>query len=262
MAALVKLLGETIHAFELMFFRALIGFLVFAPWLLVRDGFSVIRTTRPGLHAWRGFVGACGNFCFFYAITHMVLADAMALQFSRPLFMIVLAFLFLGEVAGKRRSGIALVGFVGILVMLRPFGGGFDPDGLVAASGALFGGLVVIAIKKLAATEPTRRIVFYYAFYTTLFSAPAAAMVWVWPSVPELAILVLVGCLGIAGQALVTHGFAAGEATITVPFDYMRIVYSAVIGFVFFAEAPTAWSVAGATLIIGSNLLLLRPERK
>jgi drug/metabolite transporter (DMT)-like permease len=258
MAVFVKILGEQFHAAQLMFCRAAIGFLIFAPWLLMRDGVNVIRTARPGMHLMRGFWGACGNYCFFFAITHLVLADAMALQFSRPLFMIILAFLFLGEVAGARRIGVTLAGFAGILIMLRPFGGGFDPDGLVAVAGAVFGGLVVISIKKLASTEPTRRIIFYYAFYTTLFSAIPAAYFWIMPSWPEVGVLVLIGFLGIIGQSCITHGFTMGDATVTVPFDYMRIVYSGIFGLLLFAEIPSWWSVAGAALIVGSNLYLLR----
>lgn len=258
MAVFVKILGERLHAAQLMFSRALIGFLIFAPWLLMRDGVAVIRTTRPGMHLMRGFWGACGNYCFFFAITHLVLADAMALQFSRPLFMIILAFLFLGEVAGARRIGVTLAGFAGILIMLRPFDGGFDPNGLVAVAGALFGGMVVISIKKLATTEPTRRIIFYYAFYTALFSAVPAAYFWVMPTWNEFWVLILIGFLGILGQSCITHGFTLGEATVTVPFDYMRIVYSAVFGLLLFAEVPSLWSVAGAALIVGSNLYLMR----
>lgn len=258
MAVFVKILGHRLHSAELMFWRASIGFLIFAPGLVLRDGLDVIRTKRPFMHLMRGFWGAAGNLCFFYAITHLVLADAMALQFSRPLFMILLAFLFLGEVAGKRRIAVTVVGFVGILIMLRPFGGGFDPDAIVAVAGALFGGLVVITIKKLSSTEPTRRIVFYYALYTTLFSAIPAAYVWITPTWAEFSILLLIGALGITGQSSITHGFTLAEATVTVPFDYMRIVYSAIFGIVLFAEIPTWWSVAGATLIVGSNLYLLR----
>lgn len=258
MAVFVKILGQRLHPAELMFCRALIGFLIFAPWLVAKDGIDVIRTTRPGMHLQRGFWGACGNFCFFYAITHLVLADAMALQFSRPLFMILLAFLFLGEVAGARRVAVTVAGFVGIVVMLRPFGGGFDPDGIVAVAGALFGGMVVICIKKLSATEPTRRIVFYYAFYTTLFSAIPAWYVWITPTWPELQMLLLIGLLGILGQSCITHGFTLGEATVTVPFDYMRIVYSAIFGILLFAEVPSWWSVGGAVLIVASNLSLMK----
>lgn len=258
MAVFVKILGERLHSAELMFCRALIGFLIFAPWLLMRDGIGVIRTARPGMHLMRGFWGACGNYCFFFAITHLVLADAMALQFSRPLFMIILAFLFLGEVAGARRIGVTLAGFAGILIMLRPFGGGFDPNGLVAVAGAVFGGMVVISIKKLATTEPTRRIIFYYALYTTLFSAIPAAYFWITPTWDEVWVLILIGFLGILGQSCITHGFTLGDATVTVPFDYMRIVYSALFGILLFAEIPSWWSIAGATLIVASNLYLLR----
>ncbi|PPR11821.1 MAG: Riboflavin transporter [Alphaproteobacteria bacterium MarineAlpha11_Bin1] len=258
MAVFVKILGDRMSAAQLMFCRALVGFLLFAPWLMVTGGFDIIRTKRPFLHLQRGFWGACGNFCFFYSITHLVLADAMALQFSRPLFMILLAFVFLGEVAGKHRVAITCFGFVGILVMLRPFGGGFDPDGLVAVAGALFGGMVVICIKKLSSTEPTRRIIFYYALYMMLFSSIPAAVFWVHPTWNEVWLLVLVGFLGIVGQSCITHGFTLGEATITVPFDYMRIVYSAIFGIFLFSEIPSWWSLAGAILIVGSNLYLVK----
>lgn len=258
MAVFVKILGQRLHPAQLMFCRAFIGFLIFAPWLLMQGGLGMLRTARPAMHLQRGFWGACGNYCFFYAVTHLVLADAMALQFSRPLFMIVLAFLFLGEVAGARRITVTLAGFAGILVMLRPFGGGFDPDGVVAVAGALFGGLVVICIKKLASTEPTRRIVFYYAFYTALFSAVPAAYFWIDPTGPEWSMLALIGLIGILGQSCLTHGFTLGEATVTVPFDYMRIVYSGIFGILLFAEIPSWWSVAGAALIVGSNLYLMR----
>ena len=249
MAVFVKILGERMSAAQLMFCRALAGFLIFAPWLLATGGFDVIRTQRPLMHLQRGFWGACGNFCFFYAITHLVLADAMSLQFSRPLFMILLAFLFLGEVAGRGRIAVTIIGFVGILIMLRPFGGGFDPDGIVAVTGAVFGGMVVICIKKLGTTERTRRIIFYYALYMMLFSAIPAAFFWTDPTWGEVWVLVLIGFLGIVGQSCITHGFTLGEATITVPFDYMRIVYSAIFGILLFAEIPSWWSVAGAASV-------------
>lgn len=258
MAVFVKILGERLHTAQLMFSRALIGFLIFAPLLIAKDGIDVIRTKRPGMHFQRGFWGACGNYCFFFGITHLVLADAMALQFSRPLFMILLAFLFLGEVAGRQRIAVTFAGFCGILIMLQPFSGGFDPNGIVAVAGAVFGGMVVISIKKLGTTEPTRRIIFYYAFYTTLFSAIPAYLYWIPPTWEEVPVLVLIGILGIMGQSCITHGFTLGEATVTVPFDYMRIVYSAIFGVLLFAEVPSWWSIVGATLIVGSNLYLLK----
>lgn len=261
MATLVKHLGERLPAMEIFFFRSLIGFfLVLA--VLWRDPFEPLRTKRPGMHFVRGATGAIGNACFFWTLTHMLLADAMALQFSRPLFMIPLAMIFLGEVARRRRTGVALAGFLGIVIYARPFTEGFEPGVFVGALGALTGGLVVICIKRLQTTEPTRVIMFYYAFWNALIAAVPAAIWWVTPGAYELAILVVIGFLGISGQSLITHGLSQGEATVLVPLDYSRIVYSAVIGYLLFNEIPGPWSFAGMALIVAASLYLVLTEKR
>lgn len=261
MSTLVKELGQRLDSFQILFVRALFGFLVVAP-LLMRNGFHAIRTERAGLHLFRGGIGALGNFCFFFALTHMVLADAMAIQFSRPLFTIVLAYLFLGEVVGWRRATITMIGFAGILLITRPFTEGFEPVALIAALGALLGTGVVIAIKKLARSEKTMVIMFYYAMWTTIFSAIPAALVWQQPSWHDVGLLSLVGILGIAGQTAVTHGISLGDITFVVPFDYLRVVFAVIFGIALFAEIPTLWSISGTAIIIGSNLYLLRRGAK
>jgi drug/metabolite transporter (DMT)-like permease len=261
MATLVKYLGKDLPAMEILFFRSAVGFLFVLP-LFVRDPFEALRTKRPGMHLVRGAVGAVGNACFFWTITHMLLADAMALQFSRPLFMIPLAMVLLGEFADWRRIGVAVVGFAGILLYARPFGGGFEPSALIGALGALAGGLVVVCIKRLATTEPTRVIMFYYAFWNAVFALVPTLFLWVTPSLPELALLVLVGFLGIGGQGLITHGLSMGEATVLVPLDYSRIVYSAIFGYLLFSEVPGPWSFAGMALIVACSLYLVLTEKR
>jgi drug/metabolite transporter (DMT)-like permease len=261
MATLVKHLGEHIPAMEIFFFRSLIGFfLVLA--VCWRDPFEALRTKRPGMHFVRGAVGAIGNACFFWTLTHMLLADAMSLQFSRPLFMIPLAMIFLGEVAGWRRTGVSLAGFCGILLYARPFTAGFDPGVFVGALGALVGGLVVICIKRLQTTERTRVIMFYYAFWNAVLAAVPAAIWWVTPNAYELAVLAAVGFLGISGQALITHGLSQGEATVLVPLDYSRIVYAAIVGYLVFNEIPGPWSFAGMAVIVACSLYLVLTEKK
>jgi hypothetical protein len=141
------------------------------------------------MHAVRGVIGTLGNICFFWTLTHMLLADAMALQFSRPLFMIPIALVFLGEIAGLRRIAITLVGFAGIALYARPFTEGFDPGAFIGAAGALFGALVVVCIKRLSTTEPTRTIMFYYAISNALFSLIPTLWLWVTPNWVELAML-------------------------------------------------------------------------
>jgi drug/metabolite transporter (DMT)-like permease len=120
---------------------------------------------------------------------------------------------------------------------------------------------VVVCVKRLSTTEPTRTIMFYYAFWTTVFAILPAAWVWIWPTWTELVLLVAIGLLGISGQACITHGLTHGEATALVPLDYSRILYSAIIGYVLFAEVPSIFSIAGMVLIVGSSLYLVLTER-
>ena len=261
MATVVKHLGTELPAMEILFFRSAIGLLFVLP-LFARNPLEPFRTKRPGMHLLRGAVGAVGNACFFWTITHMLLADAMALQFSRPLFMIPLAVFLLGETVGLRRTAVAAVGFAGIMLYARPFTGGFEPDAFVGALGALAGGLVVICIKRLATTEPTRVIMFYYALWNALFALIPAALFWVTPTLPQLALLTVVGILGIGGQSLITHGLTMGEATVLVPLDYSRIIYSAALGYLLFNEIPGPWSFAGMALIVACSLYLVLTEKR
>jgi len=261
MATLVKHLGTQLPAMEILFFRSFIGFCFVLPWF-IRDPIEPLRTKRFGMHLTRGAIGAVGNACFFWTLTHLLLADAMALQFSRPLFTLPLALLLLGEIAGWRRSIVTVVGFLGILLYARPFTAGFEPGALVGAAGALAGGLVVICIKRLATSEPTRVIMFYYAFWNAVFALIPAALLWVTPTWPQLVLLIIIGFLGIAGQGMITHGLTQGEATVLVPLDYSRVVYAALLGYLLFGEMPGPWSFAGMALIVASSLYLVLTEKK
>lgn len=261
MASIAKLLGSRLPAFELLFFRSGIGFLFMLP-LFWRNPLEPFRTKRLGMHLVRGMLGSAGNFCFFWTITHMLLADSMALQFSRPLWTIPLAFFFLGEISNTRRTMVSIIGFVGVWMYARPFTEGFDPNALVGAAGALFATLVIISIKRLSTTEPTRVIMFYYAFWNAIFSFIPAMFIWVMPTWTELAFLIVLGFLGIAGQGLITKGVHYGDATALAPLDYSRIVYAAAIGYLLFGEIPGIWSIAGMLLIVAASIYLVVFEKK
>lgn len=260
MASLVKHLGQTLPAFEVVFVRFLSGLIVMLP-VVWRMGFNVVRTQRPGLHMIRGLVGFMGNLCFFFALVHMAIGDTVTIQFSRPLVMVVIAAIFLGETVGARRGIATVAGFMGVLIITRPFGGEFEPWVLVALSGAVFATLVVLTVKILSRTEQTVVIMFYFALTTTLLSLIPALITWQTPTWEELGLLFLTGVVGIVGQSLFTHGIGLGETSFVLPFDYLRIVFAFVIGAVWFAESPDAWGLTGAAVIIASSLYLLRGER-
>jgi drug/metabolite transporter (DMT)-like permease len=261
MSAIVKALGSRLPPFEMLFFRSFIGFLLVV-WLFRADLMEPLRTKRPGAHFFRGFVGACGNACFFWTITHMLLADSQALQFSRPLWMVPLALFFLSETVGIQRIAVALIGFAGILLYVRPFTEGFDHNALVGAAGGFFAALVIVAIKNLQTTESTKVIMFYYAFWNALFSFLPAMFTWIMPTPFEFLMLIVIGIMGIAGQALMTQALSYGDATALAPLDYSRIVYAAIIGFIFFGEFPGLMSIAGIALIVCASMYLVISERK
>jgi drug/metabolite transporter (DMT)-like permease len=192
----------------------------------------------------------------------MLLADAMALQFSRPLWMIPLALLFLRESVPFRRIIVAVLGFAGIWMYARPFTDGFDPNAVVGAFGGLCAALVIVTVKRLSATEPTRIIMFWYGFYNLLFAIVPAWWVWVTPQWSDWPFLIAVGFLGIAGQSLITRGVHYGDTTLLAPLDYTRVIYSSLIGYFVFSELPGLWSFAGMALIVVSSIYLVISEKQ
>lgn len=261
MAVLVKYVGKSMSPLQIQLFRSVVGLALVMP-LFWREPLAPFRSPKLNLHVLRGFLGAAANAFLFYSITHLPLADAMALQFSRPLWAIPLALFVLGELVGLRRLFASLIGFMGILIFARPFTSGFDVNALIGATGALFGAMAIIDVKKLSETEETRAIVFHFAFWNTVFSMIPGLWVWITPSLSELLLLILIGILGIIGQGWLTHGFKTGDASALIPLDYARIVYGAVLGFIFFGEVPGLLSYVGMGLIVGASIYLVLTEQK
>ena len=260
MASLAKFLGDSLPVPMMVVVRFLAGFLFLLP-VLWRFGFKNLKTGRIKLHLLRGSVGFLGNLAMFFSVVNIVIADAITIQFSRPLFTVLLAGLFLGEVVGRRRAGAAIIGFLGILIITRPFGDGFSIWYFAAIGGAITATIVVLVVKVLSRTEHTLVIIFYFTATSTALAAIPALIFWQTPSLDELAILVLMGGLGVFGQTLFTHGIGLGETSFVLPFDYLRIVFAFAIGLIWFAEVPSAWSYGGAAIIIVSSYYLLRTER-
>ena len=261
MAALAKFLSESLPVFVIVFVRFLSGFLVLLP-AVWRVGFGTMRTERLGLHLSRGGVGFLGNLALFFAIAHLAIADAITIQFSRPMIMVVVAAVFLGEIVGWRRGVATAVGFGGLIMITRPFGSGFDPWTIVALGGAVTATIVILLVKVLSRTERTIVIMFYFTSVTTVLAFIPAMLAWQTPTMFELFLLVLTGTLGVTGQFLFTHGISRGETTFILPFDYLRIVYGFGLGIIWFGEIPAPWSFAGAAVIVLSSVYLLRTEQR
>ncbi len=258
MGTLVKLLSASFDSFQLAFFRAAFGLLAVLPFV-VRGRFTALRTQRLGAHVWRSVIGAAAMLCGFYALTHLSYADAVSLSYARPLFLIPLAVMFLGEQVRVRRWVATGIGFVGVLIMLRP---GHAPDlaTFVALAGAALVAVVTVLIKRLSQTERPETLLFYFGVISTLVALVPALLVWRQPSFGELLLLLAIGACAASGQYCTVRSFKVGEATAVIPFDYSRLLMAGVIGFFVFAEVPDIWTICGAAVIVASTLYIALRE--
>ena len=261
MGALVKLLSSRLDSFQLVFFRSLAGFMVMVP-IALYTGRHVWRTRHLRLHLARGAAGIIAVTCGFYALAHLPLATAIAITFTKPLFVIVLAVLFLGESVRWRRWSATAVGFVGVLIMLRPGAGTFEPAMLVALMQALAIAAAVTLVKKLPMSESNLTVLLYFAVFSTIGTLGPALWVWQTPTWTEAGIALTMGLLGVGAQAAIVKGFRIGEATAAAPFDYSRLLFATLFGFVLFSEVPDTWTVLGAGVVVASTIYIARREAR
>lgn len=256
---LVKHLGRTIHPFELGLFRYGIGFLLLSP-VFISMGWKELKTHHPGLHATRLVIACTAQIGVFYSVIYLMLADATAIAFSRPLFTTMVAVFVLGEVVGWRRWTATTVGFIGVVVMVRPGHAAFDPIALVAVFAACVFAIANVLIRVLSRTEPPNRILFYYHLGGTMVFAAPAAWMWTTPVGVQWLLLFMIGVLTTVGMVGFVRGFSAGEASIIGPMEYTRLIYAALLGYYLFAEIPDIWTGVGALIIVVSVLYIARRD--
>lgn len=257
----VKSLGGRFHPIEISFFRYACGFLFLIP-LFIRLGPGNLRTRRFPLHLLRMGLAFVAQLGIFITVIHMPLADATAFMFSKPLFTTVAAVFVLSEVVSGRRWAATVVGFIGVLVLVRPGSGAIDPYALVAVAAAMTFALANVLIRKLSSTEPTGRILFYYHVGGIILFAGPAAYVWVMPIGIEWVQLIAIGGLTTIGIFCFMRAFSVGEANAVGPAENLRLIYAAIFGFVLFAEIPSIWSAVGATIIVASTVYIAQVEAR
>jgi len=261
MATLVKLLGQRLDSVQITFFRNLFGLLWLAPFAAAQ-GRVVFRTGYLGRHLWRAAMGTSAMLTGFYAVTHMPLATATSISFATPLFMIVLGTVFLGETVRWRRWTATMVGFGGVLVMLRPGAVPIDAAALAALANAMFVAIAQALVKTMPISEKPLTMLLIFALAATAFLATPAALVWQWPTATEWLMAAAMGGIGISSQGCIIRAFQAGEATAVSPFDYTRLIFATAMGFAVFAEVPDAWTFAGAGIVIASAVYIARRESR
>ncbi|HEX8574156.1 MAG TPA: DMT family transporter [Allosphingosinicella sp.] len=264
MAAMIKLGYQAgISTVELTFYRFAFGLPPLLAWIAWSRNFSAWRTDRPLAHGWRAVAGLTTMVLAFSALAYLPLAESTTLSFAAPLFAIILSALVLGEKVGPHRWGAVALGFVGVLLVMRPEGSHLPAVGLMLAAGAAFGvGVTTITIRQIGRTEGTQTIVLWFS----LLSLPAiGALMPFYASAHdgrEWLILFALGSFGGFAQLLLTASLRYAPVPVVVPFDYTQLLWAVLLGWLVFGDRPAATTWLGAAAIIASGLYSLYREHR
>ncbi|WP_123729092.1 DMT family transporter [Stenotrophomonas rhizophila] len=259
MAIAIRYATRYVPTQEVAFFRNAFGLLALLP-MLIRPGSAPLRTQQLPRYFLRSAIGLASMLCAFWAIGHLPISQAISLSYSTPLFVTIAAVLWLGETVRMRRWAAVIIGFIGVLIIVRPGSTSFTPGTLVAVGAAVLSSLVAIQIKQLTRVDSADTVVFYtYVFWVPLSLVPAL-FVWVWPTGVAWVWLIATGVLGTLGQLLWTRALRLGEVSALTPISFMQLPLVSVLGWLLFNEALDRWTVIGAGIILGANAYIAHRE--
>ncbi|MDE2664675.1 MAG: DMT family transporter [Acidobacteriota bacterium] len=259
MVICVRMVPGRLHPFQLAFFRNFFGLAALVAWQ-AGSGPAILKTRRLRLHLGRGLFNLLAMLAFYSAVFITPMASIAALNFTSPLFASLLAILVLKEPFRLRRLVVIAIGMAGAAIILRPGiqAIGWGPP-LILFS-AMMWAVSLIFIKALSRTDSSLTIATYMVIVTTPFSLLAAVPVWQWPGGEQLFWMLLVGLLGSAGQICLAQAFKMAEASSVLPFDFLQLIWAALLGFLVFGEVPDRWVWLGGTLIFISSTYLALKE--
>lgn len=260
--AIVKAASVDLPTEVIVFFRNAVAMAFLLPWLKIRHRGLSLKTGCPHLHLLRAAAGLGAMYCFFIALKLLRLADAMLLCYTLPIFIPVIERLWLKEPVSRQTKTAVAVGFVGIALVLKPGFGLFQAAGLVGLASGLLAALAIVGIRRMTATEPVVRVVFYFTLFGTLVSAVPLAWTWQNPTGHMLWALGVMGILAIMAQMCLTRGYSLAPAGQVGPFNYGNVVFSAIIGWVFWGEMLDGLTLVGAVLTCSAGVIATyRSER-
>jgi drug/metabolite transporter (DMT)-like permease len=258
---MIRALSEQVESVQTAFFRAFISVILLLP--LIATG-RVKPWTSPRLagHFWRTAMGTISMVLGFYAISMLPLADATALGFSQPLFSVCVAALVAGEKVRWRRWSATIIGFVGVLIMVRPGAGSLQPGALLALCNAMSVAVSIYLVRRLSESETPLMILTQFALFSTLLLAVPAIWVWRWPDAWGWTLAVGVSLSATVGQFFWVQAFKAGEMSAVAPFEYMRLPFAVFMGWLVWGEMPVVWTYVGASIVIASTLYIAHREHQ
>lgn len=262
-AILIKKLGQSLNSFEVVMIRC--SFTVLITLLFnFHLGKVLFKTNRPKMMTIRSALTCLVVVSNFYAISRLPLVEVTSLQFSKPLFLIILAAVFLGEKIRFLRTCATIFGFIGIIIILHPWNN-TTSDGLawahLAVLTAAFSMAVLAILSKILSQDhnPTT-LVLYANVGTVLICIAPAAYYWVTPTFDQLLLIAALGITTFCAQYSMISAYKHADVTLVTPFEYLRIIFAAIAGFFIFSEIPDIWTITGGTIICASTLFIAYRE--
>ena len=259
MGAGVKLLSNDLHPIIICFYRCLMGLIIITPFV-ARNNFKALQTDNMRLQIFRALINIISMICWFSAIGMMHFEKATALGFTTPLFTTVLAVLILGEVIRFHRTAALLLGFIGILIIIRPGYMPFEFGTILMLIASFSFSFVLIFVKKLSATDSSLTIIFYHLIYMTPVFFILSLFYWENINLNQLIIFTLMGASGLLSHWCLAQAFKMSDTTFVMPLQFTKLIWASLIGLFIFAEQPDIWTWVGGIIIFISVVYITYRE--
>ena len=259
MGACVKLLSDDLHPVIICFYRCLMGLIIITPFI-IKNNFQALQTDNMRLQILRALINIISMICWFTAIGMMHLEKATALGFTTPLFTTVLAVIVLGEVIRFHRTAALLLGFIGILIIIRPGYMPFEFGTILMLIASFSFSFVLIFVKKLSATDSSLTIIFYHLLYMTPAFFILSLFYWQSINYNQLVIFSLMGASGLLSHWCLAQAFKMSDTTFVMPLQFTKLIWASLIGLFMFAEQPDIWTWVGGIIIFISVVYITYRE--
>lgn len=261
MNIVIRILSHDMPSTQMVFLRNIASLMIVCFWTgLLRQRWIHYPTARLSSHFWRASIGIVAMELWFHAVSLLPVTLVTALSFTTPIFSTLIAISFLGEKAGIRRWSAIACGFIGVLIILRPGISDMSSNALFVIGSSLMMGVAGVMVKTLSRTEPPETIVFYMALFMIPWSLPLAAANWQAVTLHQLWLVFWIGFFSTASHLLMARAYQRVDLVMLMPFDFSRLIFTALFAYALFGETIDGPTIAGSLLILASSVYIARRE--
>lgn len=250
--------SRALNLFQIMELRSVLGFAMIYPLVRAAGGIAAMATRRPGAHIARNLVHYAAQLGWFFALTLIPIGQVVAIEFTMPIWIAILAAIVLGERLSAGKVAAVALGLIGVVVIVRPATGGVEPGQMIALAAAVGFAVSIILVKSMTRTETSLAIIFWMLIIQSAAGLAPSLWFWQWPSASGWVWIVVIAFCGTFSHFCMARALSYADATVVVPMDFLRVPLSATVGWLVYGERLDLYTVLGAVLILSGNLLNLR----